>query len=172
LDFLSIALSELGNIAERRIDNLVNCRDKTLPPGLVKGWGLNSGFMLTQYLAASLVSENKVLSHPVSVDSIPTSAGQEDFVSMGTIAGRKAKEILKNVKEIIGIELLCACQAIDFHDPIKLGEGTKVAYNLLRDKVSKLETDRVISPDIKKAVELIGNSKLLKSVEKSIGKLI
>lgn len=171
LDFLSIALSQLGNIAERRIDNLINCRDEILPPCLIKERGLNSGFMLTQYLAASLVSENKVLSHPASVDSIPTSAGQEDFVSMGTIAGRKAKEILKNVEKIIGIELLCACQAIDFHDPIKLGKGTKVAYNLLRDKVSKLETDRVMAPDIEKAVELIGNGNLVKSVEKSIGKL-
>ncbi len=172
LDFLSIALSQLGNIAERRIDNLVNCRDKILPPALVEERGLNSGFMLTQYLAASLVSENKVLSHPASVDSIPTSAGQEDFVSMGTIAARKAKEILRNVEKIIGIELLCACQAIDFHNPSKMGQGTKLAHSLLREKVSKLETDRVMAPDIEKAIELIKTKILLKTVQDRIGKLI
>ena len=112
-DFLGIALSELANISERRLERLVNPNLGGFPAFLVKKGGLNSGFMIVQYSAAALVSENKVLAHPASVDSIPSSAGQEDHVSMGTIAARKAAEILGNVRRVLAMELMCACQAVD-----------------------------------------------------------
>ena len=112
-DFLGIALSELANISERRLERLVNPNIGNFPAFLVKKGGLNSGFMIVQYSAAALVSENKVLAHPASVDSIPSSAGQEDHVSMGTIAARKAAEILGNVRRVLAMELMCACQAVD-----------------------------------------------------------
>ena len=114
LDFLGIALSEIGNISERRIERLVNPQLSDLPPFLSEDSGLNSGYMILQYTAAALVSENKVLSHPASVDSIPTSANQEDHVSMGSIGARKALRILANVQNIVAIELLCACQGSNF----------------------------------------------------------
>ncbi len=114
LIFLGIALAELANSSERRIERLVNPQLSGLPGFLTENGGLNSGFMIPQYTAASLVSENKVLAHPASVDSIPSSANQEDHVSMGTIAARKAKEILYNTTRVLAIELFAATQAIDF----------------------------------------------------------
>lgn len=123
-DFLGIALSELANISERRLERLVNPNIGNFPAFLVKKGGLNSGFMIVQYSAAALVSENKVLAHPASVDSIPSSAGQEDHVSMGTIAARKAAEILGNVRRVLAMELMCACQAVDLlGGPGEAGQG-------------------------------------------------
>lgn len=113
-DFLGIAISEMANISERRIERLVNpALSNNLPAFLVENGGINSGFMIVQYSAASLVSENKVLAHPASVDSIPSSANQEDHVSMGTIAARKAGEILNNARKVVSMEILSACQGID-----------------------------------------------------------
>lgn len=172
-DFLGIAISELANVAERRIERLVNPKLSGLPAFLVEDEGLNSGFMITQYVAASLVSENKVLAHPASVDSIPSSANQEDHVSMGTIGARKARDILYNTSRVLAIELLTAAQAIDIIDPggEKLGKGTKAAYQVVRDNIKKLTKDRVMYEDINKSAELIEKEEVIKAVEKSIGAL-
>ncbi len=171
LDFLAIAVSELANISERRIERLVNPKLSGLPAFLVNDGGLNSGFMIAQYTAAALVSENKVLSHPASVDSIPTSANKEDHVSMGTIAARKCREIVKNAEHVIAIELLCAAQALDLFTNIKPGKGTFAAYRSIRDAVPNLKEDRILSKDIKTVSQLIRDGSVLDSVEKEIGKL-
>ncbi|MDR2183191.1 MAG: histidine ammonia-lyase [Clostridiales bacterium] len=155
-DFLGIALSEIANVSERRIERLVNPVLSGLPAFLTQNGGLNSGYMIAQYSAASLVSENKVLAHPASVDSIASSAGQEDHVSMGTIAARKAAEILFNAKRVVGIELAAACQAIDLGDNDKtLGKGTGAAYDIIRKVVPKLEDDRELYVDFEKMALLI-----------------
>ena len=120
-----------------------------------------------QYSAASLVSENKTLAHPASVDSIPSSANQEDHVSMGTIAARKARNIIENTAHVLAMELLAACQAVDLRmgkEELKLGKGSEGAYTLVRSKVSKLEEDRVMYPDIQIAKELVSSGKLAKTV--------
>jgi histidine ammonia-lyase len=132
---------------------------------LVKKGGLNSGFMITQYAAASLVSENKILAHPASVDSIPSSANQEDHVSMGTIAARKALSIVENVKRVIATELMAACQAIDFRQGYILGKGTEVAYKTIRQHIDFIEEDKVMYKELDKCTQLINNNKLLSSVE-------
>ncbi|MEG1971535.1 MAG: histidine ammonia-lyase, partial [Oscillospiraceae bacterium] len=141
-DFLGIALAEYANISERRLERLVNPALSGLPAFLVENGGVNSGFMIVQYSAAALVSENKILAHPASVDSIPSSANQEDHVSMGTIAARKSMEILKNARRVIAMELMCACQAIDLRGKKKLGAGTAPIYDLVRASVPTLTEDR------------------------------
>ncbi len=171
LDFLGIALAELADISEKRIEQLLNSDVDKLPPFLVKQGGLNSGFMVSQYTAASLVSQNKILSHPASVDSIPTSANKEDHVSMATIAAQKALEILYNSENVIAIELLCAAQALDFHLPLEPGQGVKKAYQIIRKKVSYLREDRILYKDIEMIYNLGENGSLLKEVEGTIGKL-
>ena len=171
-DFLGIALSELANSCERRIERLVNPQLSGLPGFLTEDGGLNSGFMIAQYSAAALVSENKVLAHPASVDSIPSSANQEDHVSMGTIAARKAKEILYNTTRVLAIELLAAAQAIDFSGAEKLGKGTKIAYEEIRNAVERLFDDRVMYPDIEGCVSLIEDNIVLDAVENGLGKLL
>ncbi|MFH0835749.1 MAG: histidine ammonia-lyase, partial [Candidatus Micrarchaeota archaeon] len=150
MDFMAIAMSEVGNIAERRINRLVSPHlNNGLPAFLVKsGAGLNSGLMIPQYTAAALASENKCLAHPASVDSIPTSADQEDHVSMGTIGARKAREIVRNVERIVAIELLCAAQAYEFRKPLRLGVGTKIAFEKAREVSPILEDDRELHIDI------------------------
>lgn len=167
-DFLGIAVAELGNISERRLERLINYQLNDLPPFLVKNGGLNSGFMITQYAAASLVSENKVLAHPASVDSIPSSANQEDHVSMGTIAARKALSIAGNVKRVIATELMAACQAIDFRQGYRLGKGTEAAYKTIRQHIDFIEEDKVMYKELDKCTQLIDNNKLLSSVENII----
>ena len=168
MDFLAIAVAELGSIAERRIERLVNPALSGLPPFLVKEGGLNSGLMIAQYTAASLVSENKVFCHPASVDSIPSSANQEDHVSMGTTAARKARKVVDNTAKVIGIELLVAAQAADFRNAKGLGRGTATAYNLLREEIDFLEKDRVLYPLVDKAVEMVVSGRLVAAVEKGI----
>lgn len=169
MDFLGIALSELGNISERRLERLVNPQlSNGLPAFLTKHGGLNSGFMITQYSAASLVSENKVLAHPASVDSIPSSANQEDHVSMGTIASRKAMEIKDNVTAVLAIELLAAAQAIDLRGKRKLGEGTQVLYDMIREAVPPLENDRIMHRDMEKSVGLVNTGRLVETAEKNL----
>ena len=171
LDFLAIAVSELANISERRIERLVNPNLSGLPAFLVKDGGLNSGFMIAQYSAAALVSENKVLSHPASVDSIPTSANKEDHVSMGTIAARKCREIIANTESVIAIEFLCAAQALDLFTNLKPGKGTLAAYRHIRKHVTHLDKDRVVASDIEKVRELMRNGELLVAVEEEVGEL-
>jgi histidine ammonia-lyase len=169
LDFLGIALSEIGNISERRIERLVNPQLSDLPPFLSEDSGLNSGYMILQYTAAALVSENKVLSHPASVDSIPTSANQEDHVSMGSIGARKALRILANVQNIVAIELLCACQGLQFRDREKLAPATRAVYDLVRKHVPPLKQDRFLEPEMGVARELLASGQLLATVENIIG---
>ncbi len=164
-DFLGIALSELANISERRLERLVNPTLSGLPAFLVEHGGLNSGFMIVQYSAAALVSENKILSHPASVDSIPSSANQEDHVSMGTIAARKAREILENVRRVLAMEIMCACQGIDLRGNKGLGVGTKLIYEEVRKVVPKLKEDRPLYEDINKCEELIINGTITKACE-------
>jgi len=154
-DFLGIALSELADISERRIERLVNPTLSGLPAFLVEHGGLNSGFMIIQYSAAALVSENKILAHPASVDSIPSSANQEDHVSMGTIAARKAREIMENVRRVLAMEIMCACQGIDLRGNKGLGAGTKPVYEKVRKAVPMLKEDRPLYEDINKCEELI-----------------
>ena len=166
-----MAVSEMANISERRIERLVNPKLSGLPAFLVSDGGLNSGFMLAQYTAASLVSENKVLCHPACVDSIPTSANKEDHVSMGTISARKCREIIKNAENVIAIELLCASQAMDLFTNMKPGEGTMAAYKVIRDTVSHMDSDRILSKDIETIKGLIRNGKILEAVEQKIGEL-
>ena len=174
-DILGIALASIGNISERRIARLMNpMTNEGLTPFLVPSSGregLNSGFMMTQTVAASLASENKVLSHPASVDSLPTSADFEDFVSMSASAATKAREILENVERIVSIEFLCASQAFDLRGAEKLGRGTRIAYEKIRSKVPALTKDREMSPDIVKVVSMIRSGEILTAIEGSVGTL-
>ncbi|HVO84871.1 MAG TPA: histidine ammonia-lyase [Syntrophobacteria bacterium] len=171
LDFLALAVAELANISERRIERLVNPNLSGLPAFLVSSGGLNSGFMIAQYTAAALVSENKVLSHPACVDSIPTSANKEDHVSMGPIAARKCGEIVRNAEHVIAIELLCAAQAMDLFTNMRPGEGTWAAYQSIRGVVSHLERDRVLATDIARVVELLRSGEIVFKVEGVVGQL-
>lgn len=159
-DFLAIAMAELANISERRTERLVNPQLSGLPGFLTENGGLHSGFMITQYVAASIVSENKVLCHPASVDSIPSSANQEDHVSMGTTAARKLRTVISNVTKVLAIEYLAAAQAIDFGNG-ELGAGTKKAYEELRRVIPRLHEDREMHPDLVKAEELIQKGALV-----------
>lgn len=171
-DFLGIGLSELGNISERRLERLVNpSLSNGLPAFLIKKGGLNSGFMIVQYSAASLVSENKILAHPASVDSIPSSANQEDHVSMGAIASRKAMEILKNVRKVLSMEILAACQGIDLRGNKGLGVGTNIVYNIIRENIDFLDEDRPMYEDINKCENIVKSGELVKKVEEKVGKL-
>jgi len=166
LDFLGIVLSEIANISERTVDRLVNPHVSGLPPFLAEGNGLNSGYMIAQYTAAALVSENKILAHPASVDSIPTSAGQEDHVSMGSISAEHARAILRNVVNVLAIEMLAATQGIDFQQPLDPGKGTKAAWTFIRKHISHWEEDRIMYLDIEKMADLIRSEKILRAVEK------
>lgn len=170
-DFLAIALAELANISERRLERLVNPALSGLPAFLVEHGGLNSGFMIVQYSAAALVSENKVLAHPASVDSIPSSANQEDHVSMGTIASRKAREILENARRVIAMEIMCACQGIDLRGNKGLGKGTAPVYEALRKVVPMLIEDRPLYEDINRCEELIINETIIRVCEENAGKI-
>ena len=157
MDFAKLAIAELGSISERRTALLIDGRLSGLPPFLVADAGLNSGMMLLQYTAAALVSEDKVLVHPASADSIPTSANQEDHVSMGSIAARQARQILTNVEVVVALELLCAGQGLDFRltDGPHAGAGVAEAHRRLRLEVDHLEGDRDPGPDIAAATALV-----------------
>lgn len=171
-DFMKIAAAELASIAERRIERLVNpYLNEGLPAFLVASPGLNSGFMIVQYSAASLVSENKVLAHPASVDSIPSSAGQEDHVSMGAIAARGAAEIVNNAVYVIAMELFAAAQALDLRGKRQMGKGSAVAYELLRKEVPFVENDTVMHLYIESIAAFVKSGKLVRAVETKIGKL-
>jgi histidine ammonia-lyase len=172
LDFLGVALAELANISERRINRLVNPNLSGLPAFLTKEGGLESGLMIAQYTAAALVSENKVLAHPASVDSIPTSADQEDHVSMGTIAARKCLDILENTRNVIAIEYMCAAQGIDLLAPLSTSDPLKKALGAIREVVSTLDDDRTLHPDIVRIRNLMTLRKITSSVEEVTGSLL
>jgi histidine ammonia-lyase len=170
-DFLGIALSELANISERRIERMVNGKLSGLPRFLTEQGGLNSGLMIAQYTAASLVSENKVLAHPASVDSIPTSANQEDHNSMGSIGARKAFQIMRNVENVLAIEFMTAAQALDFHLPRGMGRGTRIAHSIIRSEVAHLDADRLLYEDVRRVARLVQKNTILEHVENEIGSL-
>jgi histidine ammonia-lyase len=172
LDALAIAVAELASISERRIERLVNpSLSDGLPPFLVAEGGLNSGFMIPQYIAAALVSENKVLAHPASVDSIPTSAGQEDHVSMGNAAGLKALRVLENAERTLAIELLAGTQGLEFLAPLRPGSGVAAVHDFIRSLSARLEDDRSLSGDIERVAAAVRSGAVLAAVQAEIGAL-
>jgi histidine ammonia-lyase len=172
LDALAIAVSELANISERRVERLVNPNlSEGLPAFLVVEGGLNSGFMIPQYVAAALVSENKALCHPASVDSIPTSAGQEDHVSMGNASGLKAWQVLANVERALAIELLAGSQAVEFLAPLQPGVGAEATRRFVRSLSPRLKEDRPLAGDIELVAAAIRDGSLVSTIEDELGAL-
>ncbi len=157
MDYLGIAMAELANISERRTERLVNPQLNDLPPFLSPEPGVQSGAMIMQYVAASLVSENKTLAHPASVDSIPSSANQEDHVSMGTIGSRHAHQIIQNVRKVLAIEAICAMQAVEIRGKEKMASLTQITLEKGREYIPYIEKDRVFSKDIEKAAVWLKN---------------
>jgi len=170
LDFAAIALAELASISERRTYLLLEGHDG-LPKLLMEDTGVNSGFMIPQYTAAALVSENKVLCHPASVDSIPTSLGQEDHVSMGSISAIKLLSVLRNVEYVLAVEFLTAAQALDFRAPLKPGFGVLLAHRLLREQIGHANQDYEVRSDIETCADVLRRGELLAAVEADIGSL-
>lgn len=171
LDNIAIACAVIARLAERRISRMVDPQSSSLPAFLAPNSGLNSGLMIPQYIAASLVSEIKLLANPASVDSIPTSGGQEDVVSNGTIAANKARLAVNNLQTIIGIELICAAQAMYLSGRQELGKGSEAAYHCIRKSIEPLQEDRFQEPDIIAATQLVASGALIREVERVIGKL-
>jgi histidine ammonia-lyase len=171
MDYAKIAIAELANIAERRVEHMLDPAVSGLPAFLAHQGGLHSGLMISQYTAASLVSENKVLAHPASVDSIPTSANQEDHVSMGTTAARQAAMILDNSRWVFAVEVLNAAQALDFHAPLEPGPGVKAAVQSVREVVPPLDADRLMTGDLAAVREMIVDRRLRDAVEAAVGPL-
>jgi len=172
LDSMAIALAEFASISERRIERLVNpSLSDGLPAFLTQDGGLNSGFMIPQYVAAALVSENKVLCHPASVDSIPTSAGQEDHVPMGNAAALKCWTVVGNVERTLAIELLAAAQGVEFLAPLEPGVGARAAHDFVRTLSPPLDEDRPLAPDIEQVAESIRSGELVAAVEREAEEL-
>jgi histidine ammonia-lyase len=172
LDLAAIAVAELANISERRVEQLVNPALSTgLTPFLAAGSGLHSGFMIAQVASASLVSENKVLCHPASVDSIPSSAGKEDHVSMGSVSARKLLQVVTNVKNALAIEIMTAAAGIDQRRPLKPSRGVVAAQATVRERVTPMTEDRPLYKDIDATASLIDTGKLRAAVEGAIGPL-
>jgi histidine ammonia-lyase len=172
LDVLGIAVTELGTLSERRVNRLLDSRlSNGLPPFLTEKAGTHSGYMLAQYTAAALAAENKILAAPASVDSIPVSANQEDFVSMGMHAALKARTIIENMIHIVAIGLLCAAQALEFLVPFKPGYGVRRAYEIIRQKIPRLEEDRETYRDINALVEIVRTGTIVHGVEEILGPL-
>ena len=167
-DNLALALAEIGALSERRMALLIDTHMSNLPPFLVEKGGLNSGFMIAQVTAAALASENKSLSHPASVDSLPTSANQEDHVSMATFAARRLADMAENTAGILAIELLGACQGVDFRAPLKTSRPLEQAKAMLRKEVPFYDKDRYFAPDIAKATELIVSGEFNELVEDTL----
>jgi histidine ammonia-lyase len=171
MDFLGMAIAEIGDISERRSARLLDPKlNEGLPAFLIKGSGLNSGFMITQYTAAALVSENKGLAHPACVDSIPTCANQEDHVSMGSISSRKGAIILKNVFSIVAIELYLAMQALDFRE-LSPSPSVQLLKNIVRSKVKFVEDDRILYNDMDILTGMLKSNMIVDQIEKNIGML-
>lgn len=171
MDFFGIAAAEFASISERRVARLVDHKLSDLPPFLVSDSGVNSGFMIPQYTAAAIVSENKVLAHPSVVDSIPTSANQEDHVSMGGYSARKGRQILDNTNRVIAVEMVNAAQGMDFRAPLKPGKGSGAAFKEFRRHVPFYEKDQFMQPLLLKSLELVENGTVVKAVEEAIGEL-
>lgn len=170
-DMMGIATTYLANISERRIEYMLDPNTSEMAGFLTEEGGLNSGFMIAQVTAASLASANKVLAHPASVDSIPTSANKEDFVSMSCHAAQKTLEIVENTEYILGIELLCACQAIDLKEPLKSSTALEKVHQLVRDHIPHLAKDRYMKPDIEMARELIVSGKVWDEARSELDKI-
>ena len=160
MDILSIAMAEIASVSEQRIEKLVNPSISGLPAFLIKEGGLNSGFMIVQVAAASIVSENKTLCHPASVDSIPTSADKEDHVSMGAWAARKASQVTDNTRRVLAMELMSAAQGIDFHLPLKSSTKIEAVRKTIREQVPFLDKDRTLYPDIYRIEKLLLDHKI------------
>ena len=171
MDYAAMAMAELASISERRTYLLLEGHDG-LPKLLMQKTGINSGFMIPQYTAAALVSENKVLTHPASVDTIPTSMGQEDHVSMGSISALKLYDVLENLEQVLGIELFTAAQALDYRKPLRPGKGVKLAHELVRDHIKHAEEDHYFKDDINRAVGFIKTNALLDHIESKLTGLI
>jgi len=170
MDFAAIALAELASISERRTYLLLEGHDG-LPKLLMHDTGVNSGFMIPQYTAAALVSENKVLCHPASVDSIPTSLGQEDHVSMGSISAFKLLDVLRNVERVLAVELLTSAQALDFRNSLLPGQGVALSHKALRRVINHAVKDYEVKNDLDQCIEILRSGALLKTVENELGPL-
>src|SRR5699024_10221256 len=170
LDYAAMALSELASISERRTYLLLEGHDG-LPKRLMSDTGINSGFMIPQYTAAALVSQNKVLCHPASVDSIPTSLGQEDHVSMGSISALKLLDVLHNVERVLAVEMLTAAQALDFRKPLDPGRGVLAAHEFVRAHANHAEEDYEVGADIDTCTRLLQSGELVASVKSVVGGL-
>lgn len=169
LDAVAMSLTQLASISERRVEQMVNPSLSGLPPFLAKNSGLNSGFMIAQVTAAALVAESRILCHPASVDSIPSSAGREDHVSMGMTAALKARQVVEHVRNVLAIELLVAAQALDFREPAKTrpGRGVAAAHELIRSRVTHMDVDRELHRDIAAVASLIDTGELLATVRRA-----
>jgi histidine ammonia-lyase len=170
LDLAAIALAELASISERRTYLLLGGHDG-LPPLLMKETGVNSGFMIPQYTAAALVSENKILCHPASVDSIPTSLGQEDHVSMGSISATKLLQVYDNAEKVLAIELFTVAQALDYREPLRPGRGVEVAHAYVRSIVPHREADTYFEDDLQRTIAAVAGDELLARVRAEAGDL-
>ena len=174
LDYLAIATAELASIAERRIYMLLHgdtIGDLKVPRLLMKDTGLNSGFMIPQYTAAALVSENKIFAHPASVDSIPSSLGQEDHVSMGSISATKLLEVVKNTETVLAIEFMCSAQGLEFLRPLKSGPGVEAAFSVVRRHIPFAQADRLFHNDVQTALALVRSEQLAAAAQRAAGKL-
>jgi histidine ammonia-lyase len=171
MDYLAMGVAEICNISERRIEKMMNPVFSDLPAFLTKNSGLNSGLMIAHVTAAALVSENKYLCHPASVDSVPTSTDKEDHVSMGVTAGRKLHEVISNAKSVLAIEFLCNTQALDFQRPLKTTQSLEEVYNVIRLHVETIDNDRVFYKDINNIIKLIDSNEIITAVEKHTGAL-
>ncbi len=170
-DTLKVAIAEIGNISERRIERMLNPSVTDLPPFLANSPGFDSGFMIAQYTAAAIVSENKAISHPATVDSIPVSGNQEDHCSMAPIAARKALEIADNVEKVLAIELMTAIQSIELRGVENASKSAMAVFDLVRSKVPKLENDRILFEDMEAIKTIIKNGSVVKVVKDTIGKI-
>ena len=171
-DLMAIAVAEIGAISERRIERLVNPMLSELPAFLTRDGGIQSGFMLAHVTAAALASENKSLAHPASVDSIPTSANKEDHVSMGVTAARQAAQVVANVRHILAIEALAACQALEFHRPLRTSPPLEAVVACIRTRVPAYDTDRLFTPEIESVAELVGSGQLASAAAGICGRLL
>jgi histidine ammonia-lyase len=173
LDFAAIAAAELANISERRVEQLVNPALSTgLTAFLAAGSGLHSGFMIAQVASASLVSENKVLCHPASVDSIPSSAGKEDHVSMGSVSALKLRQVITNVRHALAIEIMTAAAGLDQRKPLTPSKGVGAALAKVRTRIAAMTADRPLYKDIEEAAQLVGDRSLVAAAEEAVGALL
>lgn len=171
MDTAAVGIAELADISERRVEVMLDPAFSELPPFLTRHAGVDSGYMASQYTAAALVSENKILCHPATVDSIPTSANQEDHVSMGTIAARKARDVLENTQTVLAIELLCAAEGMDYRRPLHSSPALEAVHSRLRESVPHLDDDRAMYSDIQRALELVQSNAVVEAAEDKCGRL-